>query len=207
MEISLQGKFVSDLVVIVIMVNIHTRTYKQGSFYKTLTHLLEYLLKQYLQTDKSEIKYRERYDHAVDGIKKHLIKYSSPNRLTYIAELMDSQHPTNTHNKMDHLVCFMGGSFVLGVTEGSSIHELDPLDSKDSEDYRLGQEITRTCYEMYNMTETGLASEIVYFNTNEQSTDEPDMVIHYQDAHSLLRPETLESIFLLYRMTGEEQYR
>jgi hypothetical protein len=166
------------------------------------------LLKQYLQTDKSEIKYRERYDHAVDGIKKHLIKYTSPNNYMYIAEMMDSKFPSNTHNKMDHLVCFMGGSFVLGVTEGSSIHELDPLDAKDSEDFRLGQELTRTCFEMYKMTATGLASEIVYFNTNEHSgPDEPDMEIHNQDAHSLLRPETLESIFLLYRMTGEEQYR
>jgi hypothetical protein len=163
------------------------------------------LLKQYLQTDKTEIKYRERYDHAVAGIKKHLIQYSSPNHYTYIAELMDSAQPSNIHPKMDHLVCFMGGSFVLGVTEGASIYELDPLDKKDSEDYRLGQEITRTCYEMYNMTETGLASEIVYFNTNDQR--EVDMEIHPRDAHNLLRPETLESLFLLYRMTGEEQYR
>ncbi|KAG2213162.1 hypothetical protein INT47_011311 [Mucor saturninus] len=168
----------------------------------------EYLLKQYLQTDKSEIKYRERYDHAVDGIKKHLVKYTYPNHLMYIAEMMDSKYPSITHNKMDHLVCFMGGNFVLGVTEGSSIHELDPLDAKDAEDFRLGQELTRTCYEMYNMTETGLASEIVYLNTFEQSgPEQPDMEINYQDAHSLLRPETLESIFLLYRMTGEEKYR
>lgn len=168
----------------------------------------EYLLKQYLLTDKSEIKYRERYDHAVDGIKKHLIKHSNPNGLTYIAELLDSAYPTNFHPKMDHLVCFMGGSFVLGVTEGASIHELDPLDSRDSEDLRLGQELTRTCYEMYNMTATGLASEIVYFNTNEQSApDAPDMDIHVRDAHNLLRPETVESLFLLHRMTGEEKYR
>jgi hypothetical protein len=161
----------------------------------------EYLLKQYLQTDKTEVKYRERYDHAIDGIKKHLIQYSTPNNYTYIAELMDSAHPSSKHPKMDHLVCFMGGSFVLGVTEGASIYELDPLDKKDSEDYQMGQEITRTCYEMYNMTETGLASEIVYF------TGETDMEIHPRDAHNLLRPETLESLFLLYRMTGEEEYR
>lgn len=166
------------------------------------------MLKQYLLTDKSEIKYRERYDHAVEGIKKHLIKHSYPNGLTYIAELLDSAYPSNSHPKMDHLVCFMGGSFVLGVTEGASIHELDPLDSKDSEDLRLGQEITRTCYEMYNMTATGLASEIVYFNTNENSApDAADMEIHVRDAHNLLRPETVESLLLLYRMTGEEKYR
>ncbi|KAL7330857.1 mannosyl-oligosaccharide alpha-1,2-mannosidase, variant 2 [Mucor circinelloides] len=168
----------------------------------------EYLLKLYLQTDKSEIKYRERYDHAVDGIKKHLVQHSYPNNMLYIAELMDSSQPNAIHPKMDHLVCFMGGSFVLGVTEGASIHELDPLDKKDGEDFHLAQELTRTCYEMYNMTATGLASEIVYFNTNPHSgPDEPDMDIHMRDKHNLLRPETLESLFIMYRSTGEEKYR
>ncbi|KAL9557581.1 hypothetical protein MBANPS3_001305 [Mucor bainieri] len=158
----------------------------------------EYLLKLYLQTDKSEIKYRERYDHAVDGIKKHLVQHSYPNNLLYIAELIDSSQPNNIHPKMDHLVCFMGGSFVLGVTEGASIHELDPLDKKDGEDFHLAEELTRTCYEMYNMTATGLASEIVYFNTNPHSgPDAPDMEIHMRDKHNLLRPETLESLFII----------
>ncbi|KAI8068166.1 glycoside hydrolase [Gilbertella persicaria] len=166
----------------------------------------EYLLKQYLQTDKSEIRYREQYDHAVDGIKQHLIQHSYPNKLTYIAELMDSSRPSEIHPKMDHLVCFMGGSFMLGVTEGSFIEELDPLDKKDSEDYLLAQEITRTCYEMYNMTATGLASEIVYFNTD-PTNQGLDMDIHARDRHNLLRPETLESLFLMYRMTGDEKYR
>jgi hypothetical protein len=169
---------------------------------------IEYLLKQYLQTDKSEIKYRERYDQAIAGIKKHLVQYSYPNHMMYIAELLDSAKPRSIHPKMDHLVCFMGGSFVLGVTEGASIHELDPLDAKDGEDFRLGQELTKTCYQMYNSTATGLASEIVYFNTNQQSGPEDhDIDIHLRDRHNLLRPETLESLFLLYRMTGEEKYR
>ena len=28
-----------------------------------------------------------------------------------------------------------------------------------------------------------------------------------QDAHNLLRPETVESLFVLWRVTGEERYR
>ncbi|KAI9486969.1 MAG: glycoside hydrolase [Benjaminiella poitrasii] len=167
----------------------------------------EYLLKQYLQTDKSEIKYRERYDQAVDGIKKHLIQYSYPKHYLYIAELVDSSKPKEIHPKMDHLVCFMGGSFVLGATEGIPLHDLDPLDKRDREDFHMGQELTRTCYEMYNMTATGLASEIVYFNTDPNSEIDGDMEIHTRDTHNLLRPETLESIFLLYRITGDERYR
>ncbi|KAI8985878.1 glycoside hydrolase [Pilobolus umbonatus] len=168
----------------------------------------EYLLKQYLQTDKTELIYRERYDHAVAGIKKHLIQKSHPNEYTFISEIRDSAHPDVIHPKMDHLVCFMGGSFVLGVTEGASIHELDPLDDQDAEDLYLGEEITRTCYEMYNFTVTGLASEIVYFNINKESgPDASDMNIQQFDRHNLLRPETIESLFLLWRMTGDEKYR
>ncbi|CAO3663942.1 unnamed protein product [Rhizopus stolonifer] len=163
----------------------------------------EYLLKQYLQTNKTEHRYREEYDKAVDGIKKHLIQHSYPSHYTYIAELLDSSNPGNKHPKMDHLVCFMGGSFVLGATEGDTVQGADV---KDSEDVRLGEEITRTCYEMYNMTETGLASEIVYFNSGSQ-IESPDMDIHTRDRHNLLRPEALESIFLLYRMTGDNIYR
>jgi mannosyl-oligosaccharide alpha-1,2-mannosidase len=144
----------------------------------------------------------------VDGIQKHLVQYSHPNNLMYIAELMDSSQPMNIHPKMDHLVCFMGGSFILGVTEGALLDDLDPLDKKDTEDHYMAEELTRTCYEMYNMTATGLASEIVYFNTNEHSQPtDADMEIHIRDKHNLLRPETLESLFLMYRLTGNEIYR
>ncbi|KAI7899066.1 glycoside hydrolase family 47 protein [Cokeromyces recurvatus] len=168
----------------------------------------EYLLKQYLQTNKTEIKYRERYDHAIDGIKKHLIQYSYPNQYLYIAELLDSSKPKEIYPKMDHLVCFMGGSFVLGATEGKSLYDLDLLTNKrDREDFQLGQGITKTCYHMYNMTATGLASEIVYFNTNPNSESKEDIGIHKRDTHNLLRPETVESLFLLYRITGDEKYR
>ncbi|KAI8329903.1 glycoside hydrolase [Blakeslea trispora] len=166
----------------------------------------EYLLKQYLQTNKSEIVYRERYDHAVDGIKRHLVQTSHPEGLTFIAELIDSAHPAQVHPKMDHLVCFMGGQFMLGVTEGGFLRDPDRLDQKDSEDYRLAQEITRTCYEMYHRTATGLASEIVYFNMDLTKAG-PDMDIHVRDRHNLLRPETVESLFLMYRMTGNDIYR
>jgi mannosyl-oligosaccharide alpha-1,2-mannosidase len=109
---------------------------------------------------------------------------------------------------MDHLVCFIGGNFVLGVTEGASLDEKKELSPVESEDVSIGKEITRTCYEMYNMTATGLASEIVYFNTNPDApADAADMEIHRLDKHNLLRPETLETLFLMWRLTGDEIYR
>ena len=47
-----------------------------------------------------------------------------------------------------------------------------------------------TCYEMYRFTATGLAPEIVYFNTQPGSIT--DMYIQPLDRHNLLRPETVE---------------
>ena len=48
----------------------------------------------------------------------------------------------------------------------------------------------QTCYEMYKMSATGLAPEIVYFNMHAGSTS--DMYIQPLDRHNLLRPETVE---------------
>ncbi|KAF7732164.1 mannosyl-oligosaccharide alpha-1,2-mannosidase [Apophysomyces ossiformis] len=167
----------------------------------------EYLLKQYLQTDKTEKRYREMYDHAVQGIKDHLVAESYPNQLSYIGELLDGD-PAHLSPKMDHLVCFMAGSLALGATEGLTVANKPPMNDRDKGDLELGKKITRTCYEMYNFTATGLASEIVYFNNNPASSlDDPDMSIKLADRHNLLRPETLESIFLLWRITGDPIYR
>lgn len=107
----------------------------------------------------------------------------------------------------------MGGSFALGATEGPSLKDHQrQLTSQDLEDIRLGEELTRTCYEMYNSTATGLASEIVYFNMQSvddatQDSHNQDIIIQPRDTHCLLRPETVESLFLLWRITGDEMYR
>jgi hypothetical protein len=173
-------------------------------------------LKQYLQTDKTEPIYRKMYDQTVDAMKKYLVRHSQPSNFLFLGELPQGQsNPDNVSPKMDHLVCFMGGSFALGATEGPPLKEATrQLSNQDSEDIRLGKELTRTCYEMYNSTATGLASEIVYFNVQSsnvqaasQDSHNRDIIIQPRDTHCLLRPETLESIFLLWRITGDEMYR
>jgi len=70
---------------------------------------------------------------------------------------------------------------------------------------RLGRELMRTCYQMYNSTPTGLSPEITYFNTNPAVKD--DLYIKPLDRHNLLRPETVESLFYMWRITKEQKYR
>jgi len=59
-----------------------------------------------------------------------------------------------------------------------------------------------TCYALYSRTELGLSPEIVYFNEGHT-----DFTVHAGDEHNLLRPETVESLFVLYRVTHNSTYR
>ncbi|XP_052789708.1 endoplasmic reticulum mannosyl-oligosaccharide 1,2-alpha-mannosidase-like [Mya arenaria] len=151
----------------------------------------EYLLKQWLQTGKTEDKYKFDYLEAVNGMKQHLFKKSEPSKLTYLGELIGGR---SFAPKMDHLVCFMGGTLALGQANGLPDDHLD-----------LGSELTRTCYEMYARMPTKLSPEIVYFNQAEGASE--DLIVKPLDSHNLLRPETVESLFYLYRITQDEKYR
>ena len=50
---------------------------------------------------------------------------------------------------------------------------------KQQADLDLGEELTRSCFEMYNMTQTGIAPEIVKFNTD--TTKNEDITIKPND--------------------------
>ncbi|KAG7195741.1 mannosyl-oligosaccharide alpha-1,2-mannosidase [Scheffersomyces spartinae] len=168
----------------------------------------EYLLKQYLQTNNQEKAYWEMYRESVAGVKKRLVKKSTPNGLTFIGELPNGLNGQFS-NKMDHLVCFYGGLLALGATNGMPLEEARKSDFWNEEledDFNLGQELTYTCYKMYHdVVPTGLSPEIVVFNTDGQSKD--DFYIKTLDKHNLQRPETVESLFILYRLTGDVKYR
>lgn len=69
----------------------------------------------------------------------------------------------------------------------------------------MATELMRTCFEMYNTTATGLAPEIAYFNTN--PTDKNDIIIQPRDTHYILRPEVVESLFYMYKITKNPVYQ
>ncbi|GJJ73398.1 endoplasmic reticulum Man9GlcNAc2 1,2-alpha-mannosidase [Entomortierella parvispora] len=179
----------------------------------------EYLIKQYLQTSKLEPVYKEMYDYAISGVKKHLIGRTYPNNLLYVGEI-SMHNPQDLKPKMDHLVCFLGGTMALSSTEGHPIDNATLTRSQfsevEEEDFKVGEELTKSCYEMYRQTETGLASEIVYWVQDEDQIknrkvpeyfDGSDFIIHNRDGHNWLRPETVESLFYLWQLTRDEKYR
>ncbi|XP_048669231.1 endoplasmic reticulum mannosyl-oligosaccharide 1,2-alpha-mannosidase isoform X1 [Marmota marmota marmota] len=151
----------------------------------------EYLLKQWIQGGKQETQLLEDYLAAIEGIKTHLVRHSEPNKLTFIGELTHDRFSA----KMDHLVCFLPGTLALGVHHGL------PTDHME-----LARALMETCYQMNRQMETGLSPEIVHFNLY-PPTDNLDVKVKPADRHNLLRPETVESLFYLYRTTGDRKYQ
>ncbi|ONH66656.1 Mannosyl-oligosaccharide 1,2-alpha-mannosidase [Cyberlindnera fabianii] len=167
----------------------------------------EYLLKQYLQTEEREPVYNTMYQESVRGMKDNLLRKSRPNGLAFLGELENGINGRFS-NKMDHLVCFIGGLFALGATEGLTLEQArksSQWNQLKEEDMMLAKDITHTCWQMYERTATGLSPEIVVFNTHDTSTE--DFYIKPNDKHCLQRPETVESLFILYRITKDPIYR
>jgi len=61
----------------------------------------------------------------------------------------------------------------------------------------LAEELIIGCWMMYNTTKTGIAPEITQFDTRPGA--KRDVWIKENDRFSRLRPETIESLFILYR--------
>lgn len=194
----------------------------------------EYLLKQYLQTGSRERIYLDMWDETIEGMKEHLITWSEHANLTILAERQSGLSQPLTA-KVDHLLCFLPGTIVLGLTEGNTLQQARQSPAwgrKQDEDFALAEELMKTCYGMYLVTPTGLAAEITYFNINDPpqrwNSSDPDWKmlrsspidatlppqdwrkdydIHSSDVHNLQRPETIESLFYMWRLTGDVKYR
>ncbi|CAO2648914.1 Nn.00g098630.m01.CDS01 [Neocucurbitaria sp. VM-36] len=191
----------------------------------------EYLIKQYLQTQKQEPVYRDMWEESLAGAKKHLLTYTKNSHFTVLAE-RPAGLEGHLHPKMDHLVCFLPGTIALAATGGAPLAEARKQPGwgkRQEEDIQLARELTKTCMGMYKVTATGLAPEIAHFELDDppkmyrteilesKSNLEPDVPagegwkadfnIKPADAHNLQRPETVESLLYMWRITGDDIYR
>ncbi|KAH9883736.1 amino acid permease [Xylariomycetidae sp. FL2044] len=188
----------------------------------------EYLIKQYLQTNKQEPVYLEMWEESLQGVRKHLVTYTEPSGFTIIGERPNGLDG-DLSPKMDHLVCFMPGTIALGATGGLTEAEAKTQSTwtaAKEADMQLARELMQTCWGMYKWMATGLAAEITYFNianppAPESALHSPpveldedadaawrqDYSVRPNDVHNLQRPETVESLFYMWRITGDVRYR
>ncbi|KAF8481629.1 glycoside hydrolase family 47 protein [Russula ochroleuca] len=191
----------------------------------------EYLLKQFIQTDRTEDVYREMYEDAVQAIHDHLIQKSLQTGLTYTAELIPERNPRGEISwrltpKQDFLVCFFAGNLLLSATRAGSLVDdvsvpprAEELSDVGRRDWTTGIELLRTCMATHD-TKTGLAPEIAHFRIPSDNLEvvqgvPGDWYIKGArvgehppyDARYMLRPETVESLFIAFRLTGDKRYR
>ncbi|KAJ6423562.1 hypothetical protein OIU84_024517 [Salix udensis] len=184
----------------------------------------EYLIKVWLQQGRNRdgnfTYLYDMYEEAMRGVRHLLVQKSIPNGLVFVGEL--PYGPKGSFSpKMDHLVCFLPGTLALGATKGLTKEKAmkkNLLKFEDLENLKLAEDLAKTCFEMYSVTSTGLAPEIAYFHTeeysehgldggNKNSKFVNDIIIKHADRHNLLRPETVESLFILYRITEDPKYQ
>jgi hypothetical protein len=137
----------------------------------------EYLLKQWVLSGKSDAMFKEMWDKAA----KHTIETS----LERGKLLVPNGHETG--GTMEHLACFSGGLFAL-----SYMH----TDNKDH--LHFAERIAETCHAMYQ-TPTGLAPDVAVIDGSDS--------VRATDPKYILRPETVETYFYLWKATKKEQYR
>ena len=174
----------------------------------------EYLLKGWLHSGKSDDVLLGAYQDAVQAITTQLLARNDHLGVIYVAEAQVGDgrqgkrgEVTSMSPKMDHLVCFYPGLLALGHLHGV---RAKPSDAEEEAEalLRLGlghnatqldvaRSLAAACHAMYEANPLGMGPEIAYFEGPSGIT------IHAADGHSLLRPEYVESLFILHRVTGE----
>ena len=149
----------------------------------------EYLLKEQILAPRDTKHLAELYDAFImsvhgsmnDGARS-VVYTSSDNRHTLVH--------LNMRNISPHLVCFGGGLLALGALHFK----------RRKNDMQLAQEFGEQCFQFYK-TPTGLAADVNEIH-NDGTASPFSGHANYQ-----LRPETVETLFILFRTTKNEKYR
>ncbi|KAK3684162.1 glycoside hydrolase [Podospora appendiculata] len=180
--------------------------------------LYEYLPKMALLLDGQAPRYENMYRTAAGVIKTHILfrpmlpDTDSHNDILFAGDAYVHADRIDHVSEGQHLSCFAGGMFGLG---GKLFDIPDHV--------AIGERLARGCGWAYDAFPAGMMPEI--FNMMAcDSLDGPcpwdehrwqkhgdqqlkKGVVNARDPRYILRPEAIESLFLLYRMTGKEDLR
>jgi len=148
--------------------------------------LYEYFLKMWILKGKRDDDiYRRMYLTSIQSMMDKLLVKSTEG-LWYIAEMRGS----SLDHKMDHLTCFAPGMLALGY------HHKVSLDQSVNERHlQAANDVAETCVQMY--MRWSISPEMVRFT--------PYMTMG--TATNFQRPETVESLFVLWQVTKDDKWR
>lgn len=176
--------------------------------------LYEYLPKMYILTGGLEPSYEKMYRDSMKAAVDHILfRPMLPDKddILFPGDARANADGVTTAPDGQHLACFVGGMFLLGgKTFGIDEH------------LGIGERVTRGCTWAYDAFPTGLMPEL--FTMLKCPTLEPcewDQQLfaregskrlkkgfkNARDPRYILRPEAIESVFILYRVTGREELR
>ncbi|KAH7305936.1 glycosyl hydrolase family 47 protein [Stachybotrys elegans] len=192
----------------------------------------EYLPKMMAILGEKQGLYQEMYERSMDVIHQHVLyRPMTPSDEDVLlagsvhAEMHGNVPAYTLKSAGGHLDCFAGGMYALGGKLTSSQQHVD-----------IGTRLTMGCVWAYNLTTTGVMAEYQHFTacpdrkgcTWDEAAwhrgiaehhDEADPaaiaeaqrippgITKISDARYILRPEAVESVFVMYRVTGEEKWR
>lgn len=177
-----------------------TYTIKDSAFeYLPKTHLL-------LPNSSSADQYLKMYRTALSTINKHLVFRPNlpgdPDILFTGTVNINSGKPLLTA-QIQHLGCFTGGMIGLGSRISQSPSEME-----------TAIKLTKGCVWAYEHTPSGIMPEIFHVNpcTNTSSctfsgSSSDTGYIRVDDPSYQLRPEAIESVFIMYRLTGDRAWQ
>ena len=146
--------------------------------------LHEYVLKMYLMNTRN-YHIKKGYNKMLNTIYKSLlIRCKSAIFLK-----------AKNKNYMDHLSCFTPGMIALGILTNTTY--------SPNKDLNLAKKLTTACYRLYN-TPTGLSGDKFTISSR---CEHCSCQIKTIDSKYALRPETVESLFYMWRLTKNEKYR
>ncbi|OAA35389.1 1,2-a-D-mannosidase [Metarhizium rileyi] len=160
----------------------------------------EYLIKMYLYDPKAFSHYKDRWVAAADSTMKYLASHpSSRPDLTFLA----GYNGKTINHDSGHLASFAGGNFILaGVV----------LDEPRYTNF--GLDLASSYYETYKQTPAHIGPEGFQWVSDGDGSPPNDQADFFQKAGFwsssgayILRPETIESLYYAYRVTGDQKYQ
>lgn len=158
------------------------------------------LLKTWIASGKRDDALRNAFERQVELTFVHLV--ASENDTLFVglnsSPLSSSYSQSAPTQTMEHLTCFFPAVLALGALHGlgGGVH------ASSKHDYiHRARRLTRTCFLMSRSNRFGLAPEISRILPN------GSLVPNSGADHSLLRPEIVESLYVMYSVTKDETYR